>query len=219
MGIVFGKTGVAEPIYDVVLSRTSGVGMPYEVRRYGKRFAIETNCVSEEENGKSFMKLAKYIGVSSPPQNDGGKAIAMTAPVITDMSSVAGKTIAMTAPVVMAGSTMQFILPAEYDDLSKIPKPLNSEVSIAEVPASVGAIHKFSGWVTKDQASDKIDKLTTQLKSDGLSLSETEAQTKAQLWQFHPPFTIPFFRRNEVWIELTEKQVESLLKKFGGANK
>lgn len=216
MGIVFGRTGVVEPVYDVVLSRTSGANMSYEVRRYGKRFAVETNCVGDEDSGKSFMRLAKYIGVSSSPQNDGGVPIAMTAPVVTDMSTTEGKTIAMTAPVIMSSNVMQFILPAEYDIMSKIPKPLNPDVSIAEVPPAVGAVHKFIGSVKKDQALNMVKTLTAQLNDDGIKISEEEAQRKSQLWQFHPPFTIPFFRRNEIWVELSEKQAEALLKKFGG---
>lgn len=216
MGIVFGRTGVAEPAYDLLLTRSARV--PYEVRRYGKRFAVETGYSGDEDSGKSFMRLAKYIGVSSAPQNDGGVPISMTAPVSTnvDVSSVEGKTIAMTAPVVMdqQSSCMQFILPAEYDDMSKIPKPLNPDVRISEISGAVGAVFKFSGWVKQEEAAEKVKNLSVQLNEDGIAITADEAQKKSLLWQFHPPFTIPFFRRNEVWVELTEKQVKKLLEKF-----
>ena len=215
MGIVFGRTGVLEPPYEVLLSRNTGANiMNYEVRKYGKRFAIETSCASDEDSGKSFMKLAKYIGVSSAPQNDGGVPISMTAPVVTDMNTVEGKTIAMTAPVVMSSSMMQFILPAEFDQVSKIPKPLNSDVHVVEVPPAVGAVYKFSGWVKREEGAEKVKQLTKQLNEDGVNIGEDEAKKKSLLWQFHPPFTLPFLRRNEVWIELTEAQIKKLVSKF-----
>ena len=54
----------------------------------------------------------------------------------------------MTAPVIIAQATatsdekvMQFILPSEYDNISKLPKPTNSTVSIREIKPEVGAIH------------------------------------------------------------------------------
>ena len=214
MGIVFGRTGVTEPVYDVLLSRST-TSFPYEVRKYGKRFAIETTYARDEDPGKSFMKLAKYIGVTSAPQNDGDVSIAMTAPVITnEVQSKGGKQIAMTAPVVTTNAYMQFILPSEYDSPGKIPKPLDSTVRIAEVPSAVGAVYRFSGWVNTEQATEKIKSLNNQLNEDGVSIKEEEAIARSQLWQFHPPFTIPFLRRNEVWIELTEKQVRDLMKKF-----
>lgn len=65
---------VAEPSYDVVLK-----GSNYEVRSYGKRFAIET-C-SCDGSGSAFPKLAGFIGVMGKPQNDQDLEIAMTAPV------------------------------------------------------------------------------------------------------------------------------------------
>jgi len=52
-----------------------------------------------------------------------------------------------------------------------------------------------------------------ELNNDGLSLKEEEVMEKFALWQYNPPFTIPHFRRNEVWIELTEEQVELLRRK------
>ena len=58
MGIVFGKTGVAEPAFDLLLSRPTTT--PYEIRRYSTRFAIETEYSGRD--GAGFMALAGYIG-------------------------------------------------------------------------------------------------------------------------------------------------------------
>jgi len=218
MGMVFGKTGVAEPAFEVLLNRAeTSCLFPYELRKYGQRFAIETEYKISDGTGDAFMRLAGYIGVTSSPQNTGKASIAMTAPVVTEK----GTAIAMTAPVVTAdvqSSTetkkMQFILPAEYDELSKIPQPTNSAVSVVVVPPSIGAVHRFSGWVNDQKERKQVTNLVQQLKSDGLSIDERDALEHYLLWQFNPPFTIPSLRRNEIWLQLSDEQVEFLLNKF-----
>jgi hypothetical protein len=215
MGIVFGKTGVAEPAFDVLLARSSS-SFPYELRKYGVRFACETEYPANN-NGMGFKALAGYIGVGTEPQNDGGEGIAMTAPVVTEESK--GEKISMTAPVVTDSvgadkKKMAFILPAQYDAIEKIPKPTNPNVRITEIPASSGAVHTFSGSCDDAKAKAKIKLLIDQLKKDGLEINEEAAIDNFELWQFHPPFTIPLMRKNEVWIDLTEQQVDDLLKKY-----
>ena len=144
----------------------------------------------------------------------------MTAPVITEKTrATKGDKIAMTAPVVTtdtpSGTTkMQFILPAEYDEMSKIPKPTNTNVSVVQVPPAVGAVHRFSGSVDTTKSTAKAKELIEQLKKDGVDVNEKEVMDKYLLWQFHPPFTVPFLRRNEIWVELSEKDVKDLMKSF-----
>jgi len=218
MGMIFGKTGVAEPSFEILLTRaSSSCPFPYEIRRYGQRFAIETEYKTSDGTGDAFMRLAGYIGVTSAPQNTGKASIAMTAPVVTEK----GTPIAMTAPVVtadVAASTelkkMQFILPAEYDDMSKIPQPTNSAVSVVIVPPSVGAVHRFSGWVNDQKERKQVTDFVQQLKSDGINIDEKDALERYLLWQYNPPFTIPSLRRNEIWLNLSDDEVAFLLSKF-----
>lgn len=207
MGEIFGKTGVAEPAFDVLLRCPKGQNgqVPFEVRQYSRRFAIETPC---ERDGQAFMELARFIGVGSKPQNDGVQAFSMTAPVVKR-----GEAISMTAPVVKKGDAnvrgackMSFILPAKYDSMSKIPKPTSSRVKVVEVPPAKGAVLKFNGWVSDSKSEAKWAQLLDSLKSKGVDAE----QQPHELWQFHPPFTIPFLRRNEIWVGLTPKQVKTL---------
>eukprot|EP00980_Cylindrotheca_fusiformis_P002720 scaffold628_cov91-Cylindrotheca_fusiformis.AAC.6 len=230
MGMVFGKTGAAEPVYESLFQRSSTIAsknpfsLDYEIRKYGARFAIETDYSRDGNTGKAFRTLAGYIGVGGSPQNDGSESISMTAPVATgqnDSSSSGGEGISMdmTAPVTTTGSrcdkgVMQFYLPAKYDTLSNIPKPLNPHVRVVEVPPECGVVSSFSGSVDEAKAEDKVEKLVQQLNDDGLSIKKEEALKAFSLWQFNPPFTIPALRRNEIWIPLTQKQVEDLLKRF-----
>ena len=230
----------------MLLSRSSA-SIPYEIRQYGVRYAIETEY-KVGRDGDGFRALAGYIGVGTQPQNVGSKSIAMKAPVVTEnkKEQQQGEKIAMTAPVITSSDTssgdkiamtapvitskkddsstksgggmmkkMQFILPEEYDDMSKIPKPTNSKVVIKEIPSATGVAHTFSGTVNDTTAKSKAADLARQLKEDGVKeLTEEDVLQKYDLWQFHPPFTLGPLRRNEIWVDLTPSQVDDLLKKF-----
>jgi hypothetical protein len=236
MGGVFGKETVKEPAFDVLLSRT-GVDTPYDIRQYGKRFAIETEYTPNKDGTKAsdsdgdrkspFFALAGYIGVMGDAQNEGSTKMAMTAPVVMENTSspekkeTKGEKIAMTAPVAMSsggGDTkkMQFILPAEYDSMDKIPKPTNPNVHVKELEPSVGVVHRYSGFFNDKINTEKAKELAAQLKADGLvSLSEESVVEQFQFWGYNPPYTIPMFRRNEVWLELKDADAQELISKFG----
>jgi hypothetical protein len=236
MGIVFGKTGVLEPPFQVLLTRSPAAPSttPYQLRNYGVRYACET--IYDVDKGGSdstgFRALAGYIGVGTSPQNTISQGISMTAPVVTtSSSSIEGQAISMTAPVVTTNigqqqdphqsspsssslKKMAFLLPQEYNSLDKIPQPTNPNVKITKIPAAQGAVHTFSGWCNDARAKSKARELVHQLQEDGVDMDEEDALAKFELWQFHPPFTIPMLRKNEVWIELSEDQVNGLLKKY-----
>merc|ERR1711937_134749 len=129
----------------------------------------------------------------------------------------------MTAPVAMgndassdqASKTMKFFLPAEYDSMEKIPKPTNPDVEIAEIPPQVGVVHRYSGSFSQKLHDEKAKALSAQLREDGLDrMTEDYVMQNYQFWGFNAPFTIPMFRRNEVWLELTLEEVEILRKKY-----
>jgi len=237
MGMVFGKIDVAEPAYDVVVNSGPSSRMSWEVRRYGERFAIEAEYPTSKGSNDSeknddddrtpFMELAGYIGVMGPAQNEGSTKIAMTAPVAieNDREEKEGTKIAMTAPVAIESTNdadgqssrkkkMQFFLPAEFDDMSKIPKPTNPGVKVVEVPPAVGAVHKYNGSFNMDRSKELAKELVNQLREDGMTISADEEKTMInnfQSWGYNPPFTVPYFRRNEIWVPLTDEKVDEML--------
>ena len=182
-------TEVGEPSYDTVLK-----GSNYEVRSYGKRFAIET-C-SCDGTSSAFPKLAGFIGVMGKPQNDQDLKIDMTAPVSTFINEDGCE-------------RMQFFLPAEFDDLSKIPNPTDEAVTVKEVPAQKGAVYSFfwSWWYTLKSAKGGCESLVQQLNKDGLDL--TVSDDGYEFWAYNAPFNF-WWRRNEVFVQLTEDQVQTL---------
>lgn len=219
MGSVFGKESVAEPTFDLLLERGQGavVQTPYELRRYGERFAAEASFNSGDDNSP-FRLLASYIGVFGNPQNEAAEPIAMTAPVMKKQRS-GGTAIAMTAPVMKSSNdqgrmTMEFVLPAEYDDLSKIPRPTSPNVHIKEIPPQVGAVHRYSGSMDDNTSEKRALELAAQLRKDGIEISDEAAARSYQFWGYNPPFCLPSFRRNEVWIELSTEQAEKLVQEY-----
>lgn len=199
MGIVFGK--YKEPAFDVLLVRAN-VTTPYEVRRYGERFAVEAN---HGRGGASpFPLLAGYIGVMSRPKNEEGKSIAMTTPVAMHARRATSSAV----------EKMQFILPAEYNDLSKIPKPTDSNVRVTSIPPAVGAVHRYSGFLDRSRSKKVASNLAESLREDGLDIPQEEAFDRFEYWRYDPPMKPPFVSRNEVWIELTQEQVDELITKF-----
>lgn len=251
MGIVFGKTNVAEPAYQVLFHRTA-VTTPYEIRKYGERFAAATywnstivdsdssNSNDKNENDRPFTLLAKYIGVFGKPENEGSVPITMTAPVMKQQNS--GTLIAMTAPVIKGSSSvgtndmkeksMMFVLPEEYKSIESIPQPTNPAVHIVTIPPSVGAVYSYSGSMSDETAQTNALKLGTQLQldlddannntppanttdddEDSVFFTKEYVLNHYQYWGYNPPFTLPMFRRNEIWIELTTNQVDKIVNK------
>ena len=56
----------------------------------------------------------------------------------------------MNAPVAIANEEygnriMLFVLPSEFDDLSKIQVPTDSSIVFKEITPAVGAVHRYSG--------------------------------------------------------------------------
>jgi hypothetical protein len=201
MGIVFGRTGTAEPPHQLLLKAAQG----FEVRRY------QSFCTAsvEMKNGPGFQTLAKYIGVYGDPKNEASKPLAMTSPVITDGSKAgAGQSLAMTSPVIQSQDEdiMSFVLPFEvaFEDL---PKPTDKRITLKQVPAKTIAAVSFSGAYSREACHERFKQLQENLRD--LSLLQNEKDDAYySVAQYHPPFTIPFFRKNEVWIQLDESNGE-----------
>lgn len=175
--------------------------LPYEVRIYGSYFVAEFRGEMEagaKRDSQSFSALAKYIGVFGTPENEKGESLAMTSPVVTGNREP--QKLAMTSPVI-SGEYMQFVLPFEYTKIESIPRPLNENIHIKAVPRKCVAVTTFSGFHNERLCKEKFDKLYQLVKG---KLLDPKAAPKWSVAQYHPPFTLPFLRKNEVWIELPE---------------
>jgi hypothetical protein len=164
-----------------------------EIRNYGARLAADVVVQGDEEDARSngFRLLADYIFGN----NTARQSIAMTAPVSQERAR--SEKIDMTAPVAQTrdgsgGWRVRFFMPGQYT-LATLPKPNNPAVQIVEVPGETMAVLRFSN----SRSAEAIAARTAELLR-GLDASSWAVTGPPVTWLYDPPWTLPFFRRNEV---------------------
>ena len=137
----------------------------------------------------------------------------MTAPVITGPQKIS-----MTVPVTTNREYMQFVLPVEFSSVDQIPKPNDNSIAIHSIPQRIVAVSTFHGAYSNVFFEQKLNELHRNLLRDELLASVDGGRVvdneniKWSYAQYNPPFTIPYFRRNEVWIEIPNDQCMPALK-------
>ena len=173
---------------------------PFEVRSYAPMILAEVQVEGDLDGASSqgFRLIAAYIF----GQNQVSEKIAMTAPVTVVDQSVKNAKIAMTAPVGIESNAgkwvVSFVMPAEYT-METIPKPLNSQVQLRQIPAVKKAVISFSGFYNDQKVAEKTLELEQWMKTKNLQSAGTP-----NFARYNPPWTLPFMRRNEVMINLRD---------------
>jgi hypothetical protein len=179
-----------------------------EIRDYKPMIAAEVTVTGERKEAISegFRLIADYIFGNNEPK----AKIAMTTPVTQQADAKkSGEKIAMTAPVIQQGDgkswKVQFIMPAEYT-LATLPKPVNPVVKLREVKGKQMVVIRFSGSTGDENIAKRTAELQAYVKANKL-------RTKGEpvLAFYDPPWTLPFFRRNEVMLELRAPEAPILL--------
>jgi hypothetical protein len=191
-----------EPKY-LVLEKSE----PFELRAYAPRIVAEVKVGGDLDSASSqgFRLIAAYIF----GKNQVTEKIAMTAPVGIEPSDESKSAkIAMTVPVGIEGTksfesssnqwTVSFVMPSEYT-LATLPKPLNPQVKIREVPAEKRAVILFSGFNSPEKTQAK-----TQLLQDWIKTKNLKTTGDPQFARYNPPWSLPFMRRNEVMIQVLD---------------
>lgn len=179
---------VEQPAYRIL--RSDG---PIELRAYDPVIAAEVTLRGERGVALSegFRLIAAYIfGANSPKAK-----IAMTAPV----EQQGAQKIAMTAPVSQQADgdawTVRFIMPRGWS-METLPAPDDPRVTLQPVAARTMLAIRFSG--TADDAS--IAAKTDELRQYAVA-QHIETVGALVLAFYNPPWTLPFFRRNEIMLE------------------
>jgi hypothetical protein len=181
-------SNVEQPKYTTVLAEG-----PIEIRNYAPQIAAEVTVTGERaaaiRNG--FRIIAAYIFGANKPHTK----IAMTAPVEQQSQKIA-----MTAPVLQEGNgsdwTVRFIMPSEWM-METLPQPTDPRVKLVPVPERRMLAIRFSGWATNASIAAKVGELRAFASKQKLNLRGDPV-----LAFYNPPWTLPFFRRNEVMFEL-----------------
>merc|ERR1712070_61701 len=167
---IFGKINEESPHFSL-LKKTA----EYGIRRYAQAIAVETSYEAEHViggQGKSFMSLAKYIGVMSKPENEREEKISMTAPVSMGKVVEAPK-----GDKEQQRYNMRFFLPAsEIKSKSEAPQPSKENVRVDENTKAL--LESLRG-----------DEEVKNVKEDHV-----------EVFGWNPPWTISFLRTNEVLV-------------------
>ena len=169
-----------------------------EIREYEPRIIAHVKTIGDfdDASSKGFKMLADFIfGYNTI--NNTSKKISMTAPVSTSLSS---KKISMTAPVLAENNnnewSIAFVMPKEFT-IKTLPVPNNQNIRITALPKEKFAVIVFSGLVRESSYDKKVNLLNEFIKKKKLTPLST-----IQIARYNPPWTLPFFRRNELLIKI-----------------
>lgn len=164
------------PAYDVE-ARVGAI----ELRSYPTRIearAVLAACDFEHALDLGFGRLACYLFGANAAEED----IAMTTPAITTLRD--------------GTYTMAFVMPPGRS-LASLPLPDDPRVELVEAPASRVAVLPFRGRFTRDNVAEHEEQLVETVVDLGLVTRGSIAFAG-----YDSPATLPFLRRNEVWLEI-----------------
>ncbi len=155
-----------------------------EVRRYPEALTatvLRPGATYKEVSNSGFRSLAGYIFGG----NEGGKKIAMTAPVRMELGA--------------DSSRMSFVMPADLT-MDSLPRPNDPNVRLHRVPEEVVAALRFGGFSNDEKIAARAAELLQQVNAAGL-----EPIGPVRFLGYDPPWQL-IARRNEVvvavrWME------------------
>ena len=185
--------GTEEPEFNLIFKNEN-----FEIREYYPKILAEVTMTGDfdDASSKGFKVLADFI-YGNNLSVDGSSKINMTAPVVVELIS---EKIDMTAPVLAQGEnkewTISFVMPKKYS-LDTLPKPKNKNIRIISLPPEKYATIVFSGLVRESSYEKQIRLLNNFVANKNLV-----TLGQVQIARYNPPWTLPFFRRNELMIRI-----------------
>jgi hypothetical protein len=172
----FARWFTDEPAYE-----SEGMIGDLELRRYPIRIEARAHIEAtdfEAALGTGFRHLAAYIFGA----NDDEEELAMIAPVVTTMRD--------------GSYSMSFVMPPDRPHAS-LPRPEDPRIEVHEAPEKRVAVLRFRGRFTRANVEAHERQLLRQLVDAGLATRGSVAFAG-----YDAPATLPFLRRNELWIEI-----------------
>ena len=182
-----------EPEFKLILKEDK-----FEIREYAPKIIAQVEVFGDfdDASSKGFKILADYI-FGNNTSNDGNSRIEMTAPV--EIEAISQK-INMTKPILAEGNDnnwiVSFIMPNEFT-LKTLPKPNNKSIKIFSLPKEKYAVIIFSGLIRESSYLEKENLLIRFIEEKNLKTSG-----EIKIARYNPPWTLPFFRRNELMVKV-----------------
>lgn len=190
IGHIFGVRREKTPPFKLILQEGN-----FQIRQYDDYLTAQTTVVGttfKSAANQGFEILAAYIFGKNIRQEE----IAMTAPVLQESA----QPIAMTAPVFLKKTsttwTMSFILPSHYH-LDSVPEPIDKKITLARVKGCLVGVTSYLGFVSDKKIAHNTLLLEKWLKEKSYLPMGTPRSAL-----YDPPFTLPFFRKNEIHWDL-----------------
>ena len=181
-----------EPQYKILQSKGN-----IELRQYPAVIAaaVEVDGRGEQAANAAFRILAGYIF----GKNISKSKIAMTVPVTEHIrSEKIAMTVPVTAKVDKASMTMHFYMPSKYK-MDDLPEPIDKRIKFITIEPRKYAVIRFSGFASESNMSEQTKLLQSYLTDNSLASAGDPVRAF-----YNPPWTLPFMRRNEVWIQVAD---------------
>jgi len=153
--------------------------------------------------GQGFQRIAGYIF----GKNDKSQTLAMTTPVVTSYEGGAALRMSFVLPRTLAEDGAEG--GAEGGDgaadaaASSAPVPLDARVAISAKPKQRVAVKEFQGIATPGEVKRQLQALKEALYRSGMTPKLANSGDDCyQVYQYNPPTTLPFLRKNELCIRL-----------------
>jgi hypothetical protein len=166
-----------------------------ELRRYAPMIEARTwveGADFDRALEAGFRRLAGYIFGGNARREE----LAMTGPVTAQ-----GERLAMTGPVqaraVGGGHEVAFVMPVGRT-LASLPRPTDPRVELLEVPERRIAVLRYRGRYRSERVEREARRLRALVSASGLV-----AAGEPMFAGFDPPSTVPWLRRNELWLEIS----------------
>jgi hypothetical protein len=178
--IAIKRTGrISSPDYKVIKKERN-----IQVREYAPMILAEVQVLGDRKQAinQGFRALAGYIFGG----NTLNKKMAMTAPVTQQKCGGSWR--------------IGFVMEKQYS-LETLAQPLSKQVNIHTLSAKSFVVIRFNGLATDKNILKHTKKLQAYISANHLKAIDDPI-----LAFYNPPWTLPFFRRNEVLIEIKTNQ-------------
>ena len=147
-----------------------------EWREYQEFFTIAIHEPSLQ-GYSGFGYLFNYISGN----NRQGVKMKMTVPVINDLDE--------------KEKSMEFVIPKIHTQ--DIPQPLYQQMKIKHYPSQMVIVYSFSGYIPKEKMETITEKMKAFAKAEQL-----QAVGDLKIARYNGPYTLPFLRHNEIWLNV-----------------